>query len=130
VFDALAPPQTFTPFGIAALEFTASRRESVVFVGSGARMYDIVGKIFPGGLTALMMGWNRRRTAPPPPSRPVEEESSYRSVYEDGTDGAGVAGRRAGTSASSTAGGPLGWASASTWGFQSLGSDSGIWEKV
>ena len=49
VFDALAPPQTFRPFGLPWMEFSANKRNGVVFVGSGARMYDLVGKFVPGG---------------------------------------------------------------------------------
>jgi hypothetical protein len=132
VFDALAPPQTFRPFGYASLEFTSSGRADVVFVGSGARTYDLVGKVFPGGLVGLMMGWNRRRTAPP--------EDFYQSVYHDdprrmggsaSASGSGIgtaAGAGPGSGSSFTAAGPS--TSASPWGFHSLGSDSGIWEKV
>ncbi|EXJ57137.1 hypothetical protein A1O7_07481 [Cladophialophora yegresii CBS 114405] len=128
VFDALAPPQTFRPFGYASLEFASSRRAEVVFVGSGARMYDLVGKIFPSGLVGLMMGWNRRRTAPP--------EESYQSVYQDdarrvsASTSASGNGSAAGTAAASGSGTGGQSTSASAWGFHSLGSDSGIWEKV
>ncbi|ETI25830.1 hypothetical protein G647_02607 [Cladophialophora carrionii CBS 160.54] len=130
VFDALAPPQTFRPFGSASLEFTSSRRADVVFVGSGARIYDLVGKVFPGGLVGLMMGWNRRRTAPP--------EEFYQSVYHDdarrvgGSTSASASGSAVGTAAAAASGSATGGqsGSASAWGFHSLGSDSGIWEKV
>jgi len=62
VFDALAPPhQTFRPFG--RFEWTTSRnnRSDVVFVGSGARLYDIAGKVMPSGLVAWMMGYRARK---------------------------------------------------------------------
>ena len=38
VFDALAPPQTFKAFG--KYEWSFGKRSSIVFVGSGARVYD------------------------------------------------------------------------------------------
>ena len=120
VFDALAPPQTFKPFGIGRLEFTSKRRHTVVFVGSGARMYDLVGKIFPGGLVGLMMGWNRKKFAPLSPP----EDDGYKSVYQDDT---GIA-ARSGTGPPAGSGVvPSAPIPASAWG---LGSDSGIWEKV
>ena len=123
MFDALTPPQTFKPFGLAALEFTANKRNKVVFVGSGARMYDVVGRVFPGGLVGLMMGWNRRRTVPPP----QPQDDAYKSVHDQRPGSAD--GIEQETPAGSGLG-PSGLAPASTWGFHSLGSDSGIWEKV
>ena len=115
VFDALAPPQTFRPFGLAALEFTAQKRNTVVFVGSGARTYDLVGKIIPTGLVGLMMGWNRRRTA----LALVPPEEVYESVYQDDP-------RRTGGDGLDTPSGSAGQSAAVSY---SLG-DSGIWEKV
>ncbi|KAJ9615669.1 hypothetical protein H2200_001745 [Cladophialophora chaetospira] len=119
VFDALAPPQTFRPFGSSRFEFTSTRRANVVFVGSGARIYDLVGKVFPGGLVGLMVGWNRRKTTPAPP--PPEE--LYESVYQDDP-------RRMGGNSTDTFDTSAGHsAGTSGWSIPSLG-DSGIWEKV
>ncbi|OAG39372.1 hypothetical protein AYO21_06388 [Fonsecaea monophora] len=131
VFDALAPPQTYRPFGFSSLEFTSNTRPNVIFVGSGARIYDYVGKLMPGGLVGLMMGWNRRKTT----SRSADE--MHKSVRYDASGSASASGVEtpAGGGSSSIAGHPLSAsgspsASASGWGFQSLGSESGIWEKV
>ncbi|RMZ84921.1 hypothetical protein DV738_g29, partial [Chaetothyriales sp. CBS 135597] len=55
VFDALAPPQQFKAFGV--YEWQIPRRSSTVFVGSGARLYDIVGAIVPSGIVGLIMGY-------------------------------------------------------------------------
>ena len=57
VFDALAPPQTFKAFG--RYEWQGSRRPSVVFVGSGARLYDLLGNWMPNGAVGWMMGYNK-----------------------------------------------------------------------
>lgn len=59
VFDALAPPQTFKAFG--QFDWSFPKRNSTVYVGSGARVYDICGRILPGGLVNLMMGYRGRR---------------------------------------------------------------------
>lgn len=120
VFDALAPPQTFKAFG--TVEWTATRRAEVVFVGSGARVYDLVGKFLPGALVAMMMGFHRRRGED-------EEFASaagarvYQPVRRSRSLSGSDIGRRSGTP-------PGASASASGWGFHSLGSESGIWEKV
>lgn len=130
VFDALAPPQTFKAFG--AFEWTASRRHAdVVFVGSGARVYDLVGRFVPKGLVAAMMGFSRRCRGG------SDEADTFSGV------GAGVGGgprvfgtgRRSGStsgagSRSGTPPGGGGGVSSSGWGFHSLGSESGIWEKI
>ncbi|KIW23243.1 uncharacterized protein PV07_11456 [Cladophialophora immunda] len=131
VFDALAPPQTYRPFGYASLEFTSNTRPNVIFVGSGARLYDYVGKLMPGGLVGLMMGWNRKRTA----SRSEDEMSKSMRLDASGSASGSGVGTPAGAGSSSVAGHPLSAsgsasASASGWGFQSLSSESGIWEKV
>ncbi|OAL32947.1 hypothetical protein AYO22_00032 [Fonsecaea multimorphosa] len=134
VFDALAPPQTYRPFGFTSLEFTSNTRPNVIFVGSGARLYDCVGKLMPGGLVGLMMGWNRKKTASA--SRSSEDEM-YKSTRDDASgsspsaSGVGTPPPGAGSSSSTAGHHPLSAsASASGWGFQSLGSESGIWEKV
>jgi len=58
VFDALAPPQTFKAFG--KYEWQGRRQSSVVFVGSGARLYDVVGKFMPASLVSWMMGYHQK----------------------------------------------------------------------
>lgn len=115
VFDALAPPQTFKAFG--RFEWTATRRPQVVFVGSGARLYDVAGRVLPNGLVAYMMGYRR----------PMDEEAGR--VYPGKSEPSAakepdLAGTGVGT--------PAAAAQASTWGFGSVGSESesGIWEKV
>ena len=57
IFDALAPPQTFMAFG--RFEWQATRRPSVVYVGSGARLYAVLGAWTPAGLVGWMMGYDR-----------------------------------------------------------------------
>ena len=61
VFDALAPPQTFTPFNNKNLQFTFPKRSSTQFVGSGARIYDLCGRYLPPSLVSVMMGYRGRR---------------------------------------------------------------------
>lgn len=114
VFDALAPPQTFKAFG--RFEWTATRRPEVVFVGSGARIYDVVGRIIPNGLVAFMMGYKRREAGPEPAD--VEEGRVYPKT-ESGHQ------RDVSTRSVNPAA-----AAASSWGFGSIGNESGIWEKV
>ena len=124
VFDALAPPTTFRPFGSTYFEWTANKRNNVVFVGTGARVYDLAGKFVPGALVGVIMGWNRREVGE---SRGLlrrsgsEEDASLRgSMSESKTRNSdGMPAASAGQSASG-----------SVYGFQSVGSDSGIWEKV
>ncbi|RMZ84616.1 hypothetical protein DV737_g1119, partial [Chaetothyriales sp. CBS 132003] len=102
VFDALAPPQQFKAFGVYEWQFP--RRSSTVFVGSGARLYDIVGTIVPSGIVGFIMG-HRRRGA-----RPGEGESSgvWGLARPDGYH-LHQPGQNLGTS---------------------IGSDSAAWEKV
>lgn len=57
VFDALTPPPTFKAFGI--YQWRGRSRRSTVYVGSGARLYDIVGRVMPAGLVGWMMGYKR-----------------------------------------------------------------------
>ena len=63
VFDALAPPQTFRPFNNAKLEFSFPKRSSTAYVGSGARVYDLCGRLLPAGLVSLMLGYRGRKDA-------------------------------------------------------------------
>lgn len=112
VFDALAPPQTFKAFG--RFEWTATRRAEVVFVGSGARVYDVVGRIAPNGLVAFMMGYRRRgdeetglKIGGLPQKMEIDRE-------RDPSVGSGTPAHVAG----------------SPWGLGSVGSESGIWEKI
>ncbi|KAK4934728.1 hypothetical protein LTR10_024077 [Elasticomyces elasticus] len=109
VFDALAPPQTFKAFG--RFEWTATRRPEVVFVGSGARIYDVVGRIVPNGLVAFMMGYKTRNTEQP------DVEEGRVSPKPDFTQPRDISIERINPAAP-------------TWGFGSIGSESGIWEKV
>jgi len=53
VFDALAPPQRFTAFGV--FPWGTSRKPGLVYAGSGARLYDVVSTIVPQGLIGWMM---------------------------------------------------------------------------
>jgi NAD(P)-dependent dehydrogenase (short-subunit alcohol dehydrogenase family) len=124
IFDALSPPQIFRPFGIQALEFSSRRKHNVVFVGTGARVYDVVGKYFPSGFVGLLMGWNRLKTRIAPPRPQADEENVVRSAYQD------KAPLRSSVDALSTSAGSAAGPTSSTWGFQSIGSESGIWEKV
>jgi hypothetical protein len=124
VFDALSPPQIFRPFGIHALEFSSRRQYNIVFVGTGARVYDVVGKYFPSGIVGLLMGWNRLKTRVAPTKPRDDEENGTRSVYQDKVP------PRVGVDTLSTPTGSAAGATSSTWGFQSVGSESGIWEKV
>lgn len=55
VFDALAPPQIFKAFG--KFEWQSKRRPEVILVGSGARLYELVGRFAPSSLVAWMMGY-------------------------------------------------------------------------
>lgn len=61
VFDALAPPQTFRAFNNSRFEFSFPKRSSTAYVGSGARIYDLCGKLLPSGLVSLMLGYRGRR---------------------------------------------------------------------
>lgn len=114
VFDALAPPQTFKAFG--RFEWTATRRPGVVFVGTGARIYDIVGRMMPDGLVAFMMG-HRRREDDEIDVRQARVRHFAQHDHGDRDSSAGSAEQR----------GP---AASTVWGFGSAGSESGIWEKV
>ncbi len=116
VFDALAPPQTFKAFG--RFEWTAHRRSEVVYVGSGARMYDIIGRVTPNGLVAFMMGYRRREGAA------VEEAGLSAHSYKG--DSSGRSGSPGSPNRSSSHSPDAG----SGWGFNSRVSESGIWEKV
>ena len=55
VFDALAPPATFRPFGL--FDYTVSKPAGTTYVGSGARFYAVVGSTLPSGLVGWMMGY-------------------------------------------------------------------------
>jgi hypothetical protein len=62
VFDALAPPPQlfFRAFG-RQWDLTSRKRGGTVFVGSGARVYDWVGRWMPGGVVGWAMGLRSRR---------------------------------------------------------------------
>jgi len=113
VFDALAPPQTFKAFG--RFEWTAHRRADVVYVGSGARMYDVVGRVAPDGLVAFMMGYRRREAGPDAGPTQQERVAPYNFA------GSGPASPVRPSHSPEVGAG---------WGFNSTVSESGIWEKV
>lgn len=58
VFDVLAAPQVFKAFG--KYEWQTSKRSSTVFVGTGARVYDLVGRWIPGGVVGAVMRFKSR----------------------------------------------------------------------
>ncbi|EXJ88338.1 hypothetical protein A1O1_05268 [Capronia coronata CBS 617.96] len=126
VFDALAPPQTFKAFG--RFEWTASQRPQLVFVGSGARLYDIAGRILPNGLVAYMMGY--RKQADEEAGRGLGRMFHPRTEPSATESGLASSERGAGAGAGTGTGTPTAAAQSSTWGFGSVGSESGIWEKV
>jgi Fungal family of unknown function (DUF1776) len=59
IFDSLAPPQRFMAFGV--IGWGTTRRPDLVYVGSGARLYDVIGKIVPQGLVGWMMDNSPRK---------------------------------------------------------------------
>jgi hypothetical protein len=59
VFDSLAAPQPCMAFAMFGWETT--RRPNVVYVGSGARLYDVIGTIVPQGLVGWMMDNSHRK---------------------------------------------------------------------
>ena len=79
VFDALAPPQQYKAFG--RYDWSVPKRSSTVFVGSGARLYDVVGKVVPSGIVGFVMGYRKRRDEESQTSRP---ESFYQHQPEVG----------------------------------------------
>lgn len=78
VFDALAPPQIFRPFGLFDWPMT-SKRHSTIFVGSGARLYDIIGNWVPGGVVGAVMTFRERRRA----KRDWKDVSAARREQQD-----------------------------------------------
>ena len=87
VFDALAPPQVFKAFG--RYDWQTKKRSSTVFVGSGARVYDIVGGWVPGGVVGLVMGFRNRHAQTDELPRFTEQSSPKltESVYGVGSAG-------------------------------------------
>lgn len=82
VFDAVAPPMTYKPFGL--FEYTALKPSGTMYAGSGARFYAVVGSVVPSGLVGWMMGYHapyRRQTT----RRDVESDAArqVRSVWGD-----------------------------------------------
>lgn len=114
VFDALAPAQTFKAFG--RFEWQSVTRSNVVFVGSGARLYDIIGRYLPGGLVASMMGFRSHL-------RQTDEEHQF------GPGGTRIHPTRLGASGESGLATPVRSPSA-TWGSTSMASESAVWEKI
>lgn len=60
VFDALAPPAVFHPFG-GERKWVVRKTSGTVFVGSGARVYEWIGRWVPGGLVGMVMAFKERR---------------------------------------------------------------------
>jgi len=113
VFDALAPPQTFKAFG--RFEWQSMTRPDVAFVGSGAQLYDMIGRYLPRGLVAAMMGYRTQY-------RKMDEEYKIETgarVYPAQTGVGGGSGHITPVRSSSAA-----------WGANSAGSESGVWEKI
>jgi len=80
----------------------ATRRPGLVYVGTGARLYDIVGKVVPQGLVGWMMDNSHRNWH----SRGAKPTEAVTAAKPDATSSGG-------------------------WGSNSLtGSESGVWEKV
>lgn len=61
VFDALAPPARYKAFN--RWEWGFPKRHSTIYIGSGARVYDLCGRLLPSGLVSLMMGYRGRKDA-------------------------------------------------------------------
>lgn len=104
IFDALAPPQRFLAFGV--FSWGTSRRPGLVYVGSGARLYDVVGLMAPQSLVGWMMDnthkkrWASARSMAPKNSSTVTAKDQSATVGE-------------------------GWAAGSA-----TASESGVWEKL
>lgn len=77
VFDALAPPQKFTAFG--KYEWQTRKRSSTVFVGSGARMYELVGEWVPAGIVGWIIAYRSRKEAT---IDQTPRQSMYQSVHK------------------------------------------------
>lgn len=106
VFDTLNPGPRFKAFGVVPWGGSGSgwRRGGMVYVGQGARLYDVIGKWVPEGL----VGWLIRR--------------------QQGGDGAGT-GPRHGQGAVVDGEGDGGlpkWGALST----SSNGESGVWQKI
>jgi hypothetical protein len=71
VFDALAPPMTYKPFGLVEVVF--SKPSGPIYVGSGARFYAVVGSAVPSGLVGWMMGYHT----------PYAKQSSRKDIESD-----------------------------------------------
>lgn len=100
VFDSLAPPRRFMAFGVSS--WGTTRRPGLVYVGSGARLYDLIGKIVPQPLVGWMMD---------------NSHGQWHSRAAKLAEGATTPKQEA--------------RSAGAWGsHSSTGSESGVWEKV
>lgn len=104
VFDALAPPQVFKPFG--KFEWSSRKKSQVIFVGQGARLYDVVGKVVPPALVQWMMGYRRSQDGLSSMSASMSGSGSQIKSDEPTPAASGV------------------WASAG------INSESAVWEKV
>lgn len=122
VFDALAPAQVFRPFG--RFEYTSRKTSEVRFVGQGARLYDVVGRVVPAGLVAFMMGYRRRR------DEQALRDRFFADLEKNENDGGSATGT--GTRSKDGSADPTPAASG-LWADQSLNlnsSESAVWEKV
>jgi hypothetical protein len=115
VFDCLAPPQTFKVFG--RWDWTVSKRGGTSFVGTGARVYWLVGRWVPDSAVSWGLRVKEHGIFSSPGRRGVwrDEEQARKSQQED------YARTRRGSSEHVTE--PTFTEGASPW-------QSGVWEKV
>ena len=108
VFDTLNPSPGFKAFGVVSWGRNRRRRiRGTVYVGQGARLYDLAGKWIPEGL----VGWLIRRQE----TRIGEVEDSRQGTERSNVDGARERGQEIGLP---------------RWGASSASSGSGVWEKL
>ncbi len=108
VFDILNPSPGFKAFGVVSWGRNMKRRtRGTLYVGQGARLYDLVGKWVPEGL----VGWLIRRQE----KRMGEVEDSREGTGRSNVDGATERGQEI---------------VLPRWGASSANSESGIWEKL
>jgi hypothetical protein len=113
VFDTLNPSPGFRAFGVIPWGGSAKRnRGGMVYVGQGARLYDLVGRCVPEGV----VGWLIRRQ---------EGRREGREGY--GAD-AGMRQRRQTEEGQGQEGGSGSGFRGQKWGASSSGSD--VWEKL
>jgi hypothetical protein len=117
VFDALAPPQSYKPFG--RWDWTFTKTSSTTFVGSGARTYHVIGEWVPQGFMGMLLTIRERRKA----ANEWQNLSAVRRKQQDELSAA-EAGEGLGPSRTESPAGGYGRGS-------EIGvNESGIWEKV